>query len=49
MSQREQVLQDALALPPEYRLFVADHLEQNLSHGEFASPVISVARNDEIE
>jgi putative addiction module component (TIGR02574 family) len=49
MSQREQVLRDALALPPEDRVFVADHLEQSLSRGEFASPEISAAWNDEIE
>lgn len=49
MSQREQVLQDALELPPEDRVFVADRLEQSLSRGEFASPEISAAWNDEIE
>jgi putative addiction module component (TIGR02574 family) len=49
MSHREQVLQEALALPPEDRVFVADQLEQSLSHGEFASPEISAAWNDEIE
>ncbi len=49
MSHREQVLQDALALPPENRMFVADQLEQGLSRGAFASPEISAAWNDEIE
>lgn len=49
MSHREQILQEALALPPEDRVFVADQLEQSLSHGEFASPEISAAWNDEIE
>ena len=50
MSHREQVLQEALALPPEDRVFVADQLEASLSgHGEFASSEISTAWNAEIE
>jgi hypothetical protein len=49
MSPREQILQDALALPPEDRVFLADSLELSLSHGEFASPEIAAAWNDEIE
>jgi len=49
MTQREQVLQKALALPPEDRAFVADHLEQSLHHGQFASPEIAAAWTAEID
>jgi putative addiction module component (TIGR02574 family) len=49
MTLREQVLQEALALPPEDRAFLADHLEQSLHHGQFASPDIAAAWTAEID
>lgn len=49
MTVREQVLQDALALPPEDRAFLAEHLEQSLNHGQFASPEIAAAWTAEID
>jgi putative addiction module component (TIGR02574 family) len=49
MTVREQVLKDALALPPEDRAFVAEHLEQSLLHGGFASPEIAAAWTTEID
>ncbi len=48
----EQVLQDALALPPADRAFVVDQLELSLEKGSesggFASPDIAAAWSDEI-
>jgi putative addiction module component (TIGR02574 family) len=49
MTVREQVLQDALALPPEDRAFLAEHLERSLDHGHFASPEIAAAWTAEID
>lgn len=49
MTVREQVLQDALALPPEDRAFLAEHLERSLDHGQFASPEIAAAWTAEID
>jgi putative addiction module component (TIGR02574 family) len=46
---REQVLQEALALPPEDRAFLAERLEQSLSGGEFASGEIAAAWTAEID
>ena len=49
MTLREQVLQDALALAPEDRVFVLDRLEQSLDSHGFASPEIAAAWMREIE
>ena len=49
MTIREQILQEALALPPEDRVFVADQIEQSLQHGEFASADTAAAWDAEIE
>lgn len=49
MTIREQVLQEALALPPEDRAFVAEQLDQSLRQGEFASPEIAAAWTAEID
>jgi putative addiction module component (TIGR02574 family) len=49
MTIREQVLQEALALPAEDRAFLAEHLEQSLHHGEFASPDVAAAWTAEID
>lgn len=48
MSNREQIVKEALSLPPEDRVFVADALEQSLSSGGFASPEIADAWAEEI-
>ncbi len=48
MTLREQILQDALALPPDDRAFVVDQLEQSLDKGGFASPEIAAAWAQEI-
>ncbi len=49
MTDRNQILQSALALPPEDRAFVVDGLEQSLTGGEFASAEIAAAWTAEIE
>jgi putative addiction module component (TIGR02574 family) len=49
MTIREQVLQQALSLPPEDRAFVADQLDQSLPHSQFASQDIAAAWNAEID
>ncbi len=49
MTIREQVLQEALALPPEDRAFLAEQLDQSLDHGQFASPEIAAAWTAEID
>ena len=46
---REQVLHEALALAPEDRAFLAEQLEQTLSHEQFASPEIAAAWTAEID
>jgi putative addiction module component (TIGR02574 family) len=48
MTSREQILQDALALAPEDRVFVVNQLEQSLDQGGFASPEIAAAWAQEI-
>jgi putative addiction module component (TIGR02574 family) len=49
MTMREQVLQEALALPAEDRAFLAEQLEQSLQDGQFASPEIAAAWTAEID
>lgn len=49
MMNREQIVQEALALPPEDRTFVADVLEQSLANGEFATPEIAAEWTAEID
>jgi hypothetical protein len=49
MTDRNQILQRALSLPPEDRSFVVDGLEQSLTGGEFASAEIAAAWTAEIE
>ena len=46
---REQIVQEALALPLEDRTYVADRLEQSLAHGDFGSPEIAAAWSAEID
>jgi hypothetical protein len=41
MTIREQIAQQALALSPEDRTYLADVLEQSLTTGEFATPEIA--------
>jgi putative addiction module component (TIGR02574 family) len=48
MTIREQVLQEALALPPEDRAFLAERLDQSLDHEQFASAEIAAAWTAEI-
>jgi hypothetical protein len=48
MTIREQVLQDALALSPADRAFVADRLDESLGSSDFASPEIAAAWTAEI-
>jgi len=49
MTERDQILEQALALGPEDRAYVADALEQSLGGGQFASPEIAAAWAEEIE
>ena len=49
MSDREQIAQQALALPPEDRAYLADMLERSLPPGGFATPEIAAAWGEEIE
>lgn len=49
MPLRDDIVQQALALPPDDRAFVADTLAQSLTSGEFASPEIAAAWAKEIE
>ena len=49
MSLRDQIVQQALELPPEDRAFVVDALEQSLTNGEFATPEIAAAWAAEVE
>jgi putative addiction module component (TIGR02574 family) len=48
-TQRDHILEQALALPPEDRFIVADALEQSLSDDTFDSPEIAAAWAVEIE
>jgi putative addiction module component (TIGR02574 family) len=49
MTIREQVLHDALALPPEDRAFVVERLDESLNQGDFALPEIASAWTAEID
>jgi putative addiction module component (TIGR02574 family) len=49
MSNRDQIVEQALSLAPEDRAYVADALEQSLTSGAFASPEIEQAWAEEIE
>lgn len=49
MTRREEIAQQAMALPPEDRAYVADMLEQSLSGGGFATPEIAAAWATEIK
>lgn len=49
MTIREQIAEQALALPPEDRTYLADVLEMSLTHGEFASPEIAAEWDREID
>jgi putative addiction module component (TIGR02574 family) len=49
MANRDQIVEQALSLPPEDRAYVADALEQSLASGGFASPEIAEAWVAEIE
>lgn len=49
MTLRDQLVEQALALPPEDRAFLADTLEQSLTHDGFATPEIAAAWAEEIE
>jgi putative addiction module component (TIGR02574 family) len=49
MTIREQIAQQALALPPEDRTYLADVLEQSLTSGEFATPEIAADWAAEID
>jgi Putative addiction module component len=48
MTQRELLAQQALKLPPEDRVYVADVLEQSLTSGGFTGPEIADAWASEI-
>lgn len=43
MPNRDEIAQQALALPPDDRAYVAELLERSLAAGEFATPEIAVA------
>lgn len=49
MRTREQIAQEALALPPEDRTCLADILEQSLASGEFATDEIAAEWAAEID
>ncbi len=49
MPLRDQIVEQAMALNPEDRAFVADALEQSLGSEGFASPEIAAAWAAEIE
>jgi Putative addiction module component len=49
MTSRDQIVEQALSLSPEDRVFVADMLEQSLTSGGFATPEIAAAWAVEIE
>lgn len=49
MLQREELIQQALALSPADRALVADTLEQSLSPGGFATPEIAALWTKELE
>ncbi len=49
MTNREQIAQQALALPPEDRTYLADVLEQSLPHGPFGTPELATEWTAEID
>lgn len=49
MNARDRIIEQALALGPEDRAFVADTLEQSLTSGGFATQEIAAAWAVEIE
>ncbi len=49
MTTREQIAQQALALPPEDRTYLSDVLEQNWTGGGFATPEIAAEWAAEID
>jgi putative addiction module component (TIGR02574 family) len=49
MTIREQIAEQALALPPEDRTYLADLLEQSLTNGEFATSEIAAEWAAEID
>ena len=49
MTIREQIAQQALALPAEDRTYLVDVLEQSLNSGEFATPELAAEWSAEID
>ncbi|MGC1274481.1 MAG: addiction module protein [Planctomycetaceae bacterium] len=49
MSNREKIVSEALAMPPEDRAYVADVLERSLETDGFATPEIAAAWSKEID
>jgi len=49
MTRREQIVEEALALSPEDRAFVADALECSLTTSGFASPELAAEWSAEID
>jgi len=49
MSDRDEIVQQAMSLSPADRAYVADVLEQSLPTGGFATPEIAAAWTAEIE
>jgi putative addiction module component (TIGR02574 family) len=49
MLTRDEIVQQALALTPDDRAYVAELLERSLASGEFATPEIAAAWMAEIE
>jgi len=48
MMNREQIAQEALSLPREDRTYLADVLEQSLTHGDFVTDKIAAEWTAEI-
>jgi putative addiction module component (TIGR02574 family) len=49
MSFRDEIAKQALSLPPEDRVYLADQLEQSLPHEEFATAEIAMAWASEVD
>jgi putative addiction module component (TIGR02574 family) len=49
MSLRDEIAKQALSLPPEDRVYLADQLEQSLPHDEFATAEIAMAWASEVD
>ena len=49
MTIREQIAEQALALPPEDRTYLADVLEKSLTNGEFATTELAAEWTAEID